>query len=48
MEEVMGGEKVPNMDGEGKAMADACGCAAFAMVRVLWIVAAIAGRRRHG
>lgn len=37
-----------DMDGEGRAMADACGWEALAMALVVWVVAAIAGRRRHG
>jgi len=44
----MGAGRVTDMDGEGKAMADARGWEALAMALVLWIVAAIAGRRRHG
>jgi hypothetical protein len=36
------------MDREGKTMADACGWEALAMALVVWIAAAIAGRRHHG
>ena len=46
---VMGAGRVTsNMDREGKAMADAWGWDVLAMTLVLWIAAAIAGRRRHG
>jgi len=44
----MGGGETINTDGEGKAMAEACGWEALAMALVVWIAAAIAGRRRHG
>jgi len=46
--EVMGGGETINMHGEGKMMADACGWEALALALVVWIAAAIAGRRRHG
>jgi len=44
----MGAGRVTKMDREGKAMADTCGWEALAMTLVVWIAAAIAGRRHHG
>ena len=48
MEAVMGAGKAITTDGEGKTMADASGWEALAMALVVWMVAAIAGRRGHG
>ena len=48
MSEGLAAGRMTEMDGEGKAMADACGWEALAMALVVWIAAAIAGRWRHG
>ena len=48
VEGVMGAGRAINMDGEGKTMVDARGREAQAMTLVVWMVAAIAGRWRHG
>ena len=45
---VMDAGRVINMDGERKTMADGCGWEAWALALVVWMVAALAGRRHHG